>query len=108
MKTQYRVIFVSLLLRLGTCVADDSPDDDASEVEDDKHNEKSQCGIYLALSTLPGTGLGMFAGRDFFKGEQMMLAGDHTIPIVDGIGVTLWDSYVWVGVIFVYFVCADF
>ena len=60
-----------------------------------------KCGVYLALSTLPGTGIGMFAGRDYKEGQDMMELGDHVIPIVDvnlhqrkGMWF-LWDDYTW-------------
>jgi hypothetical protein len=62
----------------------------------------SQCGVYLAMSTLPGTGIGMFAGKSFKKGDVMMPAGDHLVPIVDvelNHGTNfffLWDEYTWV------------
>eukprot|EP00934_Nitzschia_sp_Nitz4_P005813 Nitzschia sp. Nitz4//scaffold78_size91513//6535//8461//NITZ4_004913-RA/size91513-snap-gene-0.119-mRNA-1//1//CDS//3329558082//5803//frame0 len=62
---------------------------------------QSECGVWLALSTLPGAGIGMFAGRDFKDGERFMLAGDHIIPIIDVIThlnympFFLWDEYTW-------------
>ena len=68
----------------------------------------SQCRIWVAMSTLPGTGIGMFAGAEpIQKGEEIMPgAGDHIIPIVDlelfhHEGVLLedifffWDEYTW-------------
>lgn len=42
----------------------------------------STCGIYLAPSTIPGAGMGMFAGRAFQESE-MVSPGDVLIPIVD-------------------------
>jgi len=62
------------------------------------------CGIWLAPSTLKGAGLGIYAGRDFQKGEYMM-GGDIVIPIVDimmhqrgrGKFTFLWDEYTWNG-----------
>ena len=57
---------------------------------------KRQCGIYLAMSTLPGTGIGMFAGRDFVATERLMMAGDLVIPTIDRSDAWLWDSYTWV------------
>ena len=60
-----------------------------------------KCGVYLAMSTLPGTGIGMFAGRDYEEGQDMMELGDHVIPIVD-VNIHqpkdiffLWDDYTW-------------
>jgi len=58
---------------------------------------ESQCGVYLAISSLPGVGIGMFAGRDFTERERLMKVGDQMIPIVDRSVPCLWDSYVWVG-----------
>jgi hypothetical protein len=67
----------------------------------------SQCRVWLAMSTLPGAGIGTFAGTAFKKGEEMMRAGDHIIPIVDlfmyhgGRALDnhffLWDEYTWNG-----------
>jgi hypothetical protein len=54
------------------------------------------------MSTLPGTGVGMFAGKAFKKDDEMMPAGDHLVPIVDialshGFDIFfLWDEYTWV------------
>ncbi len=62
----------------------------------------SKCGVWLALSTLPGAGIGMFSGKGFAEGEVLMAAGDHIVPIVetdilhDPDFVFLWDQYTWV------------
>jgi hypothetical protein len=64
-------------------------------------DEYKRCGVYLAQSTLPGTGIGMFAGRDYEPGEALLEVGDHNIPIVSlpqhqGHDVFfLWDEYTW-------------
>lgn len=64
--------------------------------------ESEECSVWLARSTLPGTGIGMFAGRNFTRDEKILPVGDHTIPIVDmslhqtGLSFFLWDSYTWV------------
>lgn len=81
----------------------------ATNEQEERDSSKSQhfteCGVWLALSTLPGTGIGMFAGRNFSKDEQYLNAtGDHLLPIVDVLahqGVVgdlffLWDDYTWV------------
>lgn len=39
------------------------------------------CGIWLATSTIPNAGLGIFAGRDFARNEQLQEMGDVAIPI---------------------------
>jgi hypothetical protein len=63
-----------------------------------------ECGVWLAPSTIPGAGLGIFSGRDFKKKEQFMPTGDVVVPIVDimmhqkGRKFTfLWDEYTWNG-----------
>eukprot|EP00980_Cylindrotheca_fusiformis_P008202 scaffold1736_cov127-Cylindrotheca_fusiformis.AAC.16 len=65
-------------------------------------DETTQCGVWLGHSTLPGTGIGMFAGKDFRKGDPLLSVGDHIIPIVD-LGLNhaeeppflLWNEYTW-------------
>ena len=61
--------------------------------------EADQCGVWVGMSTLPGTGLGMFAGKDFKYGELLLPVGDLIIPIVD-LGSRqsrffLWNDYTW-------------
>mmetsp|Transcript_17515 Transcript_17515/g.26592 ORF Transcript_17515/g.26592 Transcript_17515/m.26592 type:complete len:598 (+) Transcript_17515:47-1840(+) len=62
---------------------------------------EQKCGIWFAESSIPNSGLGMYAGRDFEKGEQMMEGGDVVIPIIDihlhqgSRWYFLWDSYTW-------------
>jgi hypothetical protein len=61
------------------------------------------CGIWVAPSTLPGSGIGMYAGKSYKMGEALM--ADHTIPIVDfplhnshhNATTFLWDEYFWDG-----------
>lgn len=64
-----------------------------------KTPESDQCRIWLGISTIPGAGLGMFAGKDFNAGELLLPVGDLIIPIVDlGTRQTnffLWYDYVW-------------
>jgi hypothetical protein len=67
--------------------------------------ETSHCGMYLAPSTIPGAGLGIFAGdHPIARGEALGM-GDIVIPIVDfhwhngGKNNTaypfLWLEYTW-------------
>lgn len=78
-------------------------------------DEAFVCGVYLAPSTLPGTGLGMYAGPKGFKKDEMITKtlGDHVIALTDQkmahsdtglydrdseIDMTkyfLWDQYTW-------------
>ena len=78
---------------------------------DNKGNDESpspavslECGIWLAPSTIPGAGLGLYAGRHFQAEEQLQQSGDLTISIVDLRLHTrygheyesfLWDEYTW-------------
>jgi hypothetical protein len=41
-----------------------------------------ECGLYLAESTIPGAGLGIFAGHDYKVGEDIG-RGDVCIPFID-------------------------
>jgi hypothetical protein len=43
----------------------------------------SQCGVWSARSTVKGAGLGMFAGRDFETGQDLMASGDVVVPLAD-------------------------
>ena len=75
----------------------------AAPKEDDVMQQ--ECGIWLAPSSLPGAGLGMYAGRDFAPREPMQPTGDVVIPMIDiqqqQFARTdfffLWDEYVWGG-----------
>jgi SET domain len=70
---------------------------------DEPSNMNLECGIWLAESTIPNAGLGMFAGRDFGEGELFQDRGDLAIPVIDlryhqkhrGYFDFLWDEYVW-------------
>jgi hypothetical protein len=75
--------------------------DAAKEVADDA--PRLECGIWLALSSLPNTGMGMYAGKEYKHGQPLQTPlGDISIPITD-IKIHnsdphfsyLWDSYVW-------------
>lgn len=90
--------------------------DDSSITADDNNNDDSSfvCGVYLAESTLPGTGIGMYAGpKGYRKGETITKElGDLIVPITDlktthsDTGLYdedakdmtkyfLWDQYTW-------------
>jgi hypothetical protein len=80
----------------GSCLPEDDDTPEKKPVDD-----RQECGIWFAHSSIPNSGLGMFAGRDFKKDETMMATGDITIPIVDiemyqtGKWTFLWDQYTW-------------
>lgn len=85
------------------CLGED--DETCSMPSTISNQHQKECGIWLAPSSVPGAGLGMFAGRDFEKGEQMQQSGDVVIPIVDILMhqrgrkkfTFLWDEYTWSG-----------
>jgi hypothetical protein len=65
---------------------------------------EQQCGLWLAPSSLPDTGLGMYAGRNYSQNEHLQDSGDMAIPIVDlrlhwddPDASFLWDEYTWSG-----------
>ena len=44
--------------------------------------EQLECGLYLAESTIPGAGMGIFAGREYKVGQDIG-RGDICIPFID-------------------------
>jgi hypothetical protein len=63
----------------------------------------AECGLWFAPSSIPNTGIGMYAGRKFNKGDKLAPSGELVIPVVDirkhhpGDWFFLWDSYFWSG-----------
>jgi hypothetical protein len=61
------------------------------------------CGVWFAKSTIPGAGLGLFAGKDFQETESLLSTGDVVVSVVDGKFHRsnkykfLWDDYTWDG-----------
>lgn len=78
---------------------------DKDKAEDGGKENNNVCGIWLAPSTIPGSGMGMFAGKDFAVDDSLGNTGDAVIPVVDfnlhqgtldERGWTfLWDDYTW-------------
>jgi hypothetical protein len=52
---------------------------------EEQEEEHDACGLWVALSTIPGAGIGMYAGTNFQIGDPLLPhgSGDHVIPIVD-------------------------
>jgi hypothetical protein len=48
----------------------------------------SKCGVYLAPSSIPGAGMGMYAGQSY-REEDIVTPGDVVIPLTD------WYSHNW-------------
>jgi hypothetical protein len=47
----------------------------------------STCRTFIAQSTIPGAGLGLFSGQQFKRGDQIT-TGDGVVPLID----TEWNS----------------
>jgi hypothetical protein len=61
-----------------------------------------ECGVYLAPSTIPGAGLGMYAGNQEYKKGDVVTDSDLMIPVFELEWHNghqefpfLWDEYVW-------------
>ena len=63
-----------------------------------------QCGVYLAPSSIPGAGLGMYAGNRSIDRHEIVTNEDILIPIVEKNWHIeerlqdrnfLWDEYIW-------------
>ena len=50
--------------------------------EENNDEQPLECGLYLAESTLPGAGLGVFTGVEKAEGESVS-EGDVCIPFID-------------------------
>lgn len=65
------------------------------------NNIKNACSVYLAPSTIPGSGLGMFSGKYFYEND-LVTKGDIVIPLSEldwHLGFKdisfLWEEYTW-------------
>jgi hypothetical protein len=50
--------------------------------DDGANEDDDTCGVYLAPSTIPGAGLGTFAGKNFKVGDEVT-PGDAVVPLRD-------------------------
>jgi hypothetical protein len=84
----------------------------SSAGNDNSTDDNSKCGIYLAPSSIPNAGLGMYAGHRNFDEGQMVTDGDIIIPLFEmdwhnklkestqKYDHFLWDEYTWNGDVF--------
>lgn len=85
------------LLMLILCISWSQAKDDCEA----RSQQPPTCGLWLAESSIPHAGIGMYAGRSYEKKEALAATGDVVIPIVDinfyhGSKFNfLWDSYTW-------------
>ncbi|KAL7574065.1 hypothetical protein ACA910_015643 [Epithemia clementina (nom. ined.)] len=54
-----------------------------------------QCGVYFATSTVPGAGNGIFAGRNYVKGDAVIPL-DFIVPVLDYDFHNSGKEYLWV------------
>jgi hypothetical protein len=55
----------------------------AVSADDESLKQHAECGVYLAESTIPGAGLGMYAGNREYKYEDTITEGDLMVPIFE-------------------------
>ncbi|CAJ1958202.1 unnamed protein product [Cylindrotheca closterium] len=77
---------------------------------DNERDDNSKCGLYLAPSSIPHAGLGMYAGHREYKHGEQVTDGDIVIPIFEmewhnqlkdwEYDHFLWDEYTWNGEVF--------
>lgn len=81
-------------------------EEELKEYEEEKQVIQEECGVYLAPSTIPGAGLGMFAGKSYGV-HDTVTQGDIIIPLSSldwhndfKLDFFLWEEYTWDGDMF--------
>ena len=46
-------------------------------------HQRKECGVYLAPSTIPGAGMGMFAGNKEYQEGDIVTLGDLVVPVFE-------------------------
>lgn len=91
----------SSLTKDGTCEAGNQHCEETKPVTDDP---SSMCSVYLAESTIPNAGLGVYTRRELHPGDTIT-DGDIAIPLLEVYWnndyaedyVSMWDDYTWIG-----------
>ena len=78
-----------LLLWHSSQVEDDVPDEPTCKVNTDS------CGLYMAPSTIPNAGLGVFTVKPLHKGDTVLPAGDVQIPVLEQDWHTDYEDIFW-------------
>ena len=75
---------LELVILLASCSAVPALDNavEPSTTTNRSNDLDATCGVYLAPSTIPGAGLGLFAGRDYQEGS-LVIHGDLSIAVTD-------------------------
>ena len=96
-----RMVLLFSLLLVGNSFASATTGSSSCDSLKETCPSSTECGVYLAQSTIPGAGMGIFAGRNY-KQNEFILDGDIVIPLVDmnwhngwDKFVFLWNDYVW-------------
>jgi hypothetical protein len=58
-------------------------DTGSNDIEEQKETHMNTCSVYLAPSSVPGGGLGMFTAKPVKKGDIILPADGPSIPIID-------------------------
>ena len=71
----------------------------ASKISSLNDNQNNECTIYIAPSSIPNSGMGMYTTKSFSKGSVMLPADGPNIPIIDPNydhkWVNLFSRYWW-------------
>lgn len=92
-----------ILFVISASQAEEEKQADSHDCEACARQPPLDCGVWLAESTIPHAGIGMYAGRSYEVKEPLTATGDVAIPIVDinfyhGSKFDfLWDAYTWGG-----------
>ena len=85
----------------GTCSDPSNPGDDNEQQDEDSSLYPPTCGLYMAKSSIPNAGWGMYAARDFSAGDDI-LPLDAVVQVYDAPyrvreGRKSWilSEYVW-------------
>ena len=104
------IVFLTDPFYLVTSIVAAEVINDNNSIKYDKPDEANgsnaivDCGVYLAPSSIPGAGLGMYLGNRTLKRDQIVTEGDIVIPIVERPWHNgerfededfLWKEYTW-------------
>ena len=63
--------------------ATSSTSETTSTKDSSKKKQYKECGVYLAPSTIPGAGMGMFAGNKQYEKGDIVTEGDIVVPVFE-------------------------
>jgi SET domain len=95
-------VLLMMILLLSTPFIASSSSSSIPQREQLSSEPAQECGLYLAPSTIPGAGLGVFAGNRPYKDGERLGPPDLMIPAYDldwnnggDMYYFLWDEYTW-------------